>query len=145
MDGTQQLPIKYLTAKALLLSALAHIIAFNLFLFEWRIIPEGKKPQLNFLGSILSASDVIIPLTSAEERSGSTVNYQFRNTLSSIFETDLPKPIHRKQYVPDEKRTIKEMTVNQGGPQAPETAIPKGTRIDLETEPYKPLRMRIND
>jgi len=136
--------IKNLPGKSLILSVIGHVLIFSTFVFVWPNQPQERKPHFNFLGSILSAADVMIPGTGPEPEGGTSVNYQFQDTSSSLFDTRLPKPIHHPQYGPEQKRTVKE--INSENPPVPtEYHPPSDVRIETEIEPYKPLRLKVND
>ena len=137
--------VKFLPGKSFILSVLLHILVFNVLILVWPTLPEARKPHFNFLGSILSASDVMIPLAVTEREGGPTLNYQFQDTSSSLFDPRLSKPIDHRQHSPEEKRTVKEIANESEIPSPKEHINPKDTRIDLDIEPYKPLRLKTND
>jgi len=137
--------IRYLPGKSFILSVLLHILVFNIFVFVWPKLPEGYKPQFNFLGSILSASDVMSPIRATEHIGGSLVNYHFQHEASSLFDPRLSKPNRQMNYSPEDKRTVKEIATENATTPEKATINPKDAQIELKIEPYKPLRLKIND
>jgi hypothetical protein len=143
MDTTLPV-IKNLPGKSFVLSAALHVLAFSTFIFVWPKQSVEPKPHFNFLGSILSVADVVIPSATMEQESAPSVNYQFQDTPTSLFETRLPKPLHRKQYAPEEKRTVKEIKTEVVPPPM-ENFHHQDVPMETEIEPYKPLRLKAND
>jgi len=132
----------------LLLSLVSHLFLFQIFTFVAKPIPQKNKPNMIFLGAILQRRDMTFQENPSFKRNQKSFSYQPKvsreeesrpffvdgqnKNLSSITANSSSKGIAREATM----KFITEIPQEQGGkPVKPEPAA----------EPYKPLRLELND
>ncbi|HLF18497.1 MAG TPA: hypothetical protein VI749_06335 [Candidatus Omnitrophota bacterium] len=139
--------IKNLPSKSFLLSTLIHACVFNTFIIVWPLLPEAHKPNIIFLGSILQASDILMQTLPPSQQNGKPPSGIFFSApQKNLFESGLEKPVAKKDYTPQQKKTLKSTYEDTEQEEQGKQEIPlKDITINTHLEPYKPLRLKTHD
>lgn len=125
---------------SLLLALAAHLCVFSLFLFTFPALKQPAKPVLVFLGSFLRSQDVAF----SSVKSGTSPIVDIHNVNLDIRSGSIPrvmdKPSLTEKVASEAKQQYKPLMRE---PVAPSRHPENSDDLGIDLEPFKPVKLRI--
>lgn len=140
-----QLTYKHLYSKSLVLSLTVHFLLLQMFIFRIPLQAPSYKPDLNFLGGILTKQE-LNPTAPKEKTSALVESHSFnlpKSFLSAshpLLKKDLNKP---NQTLVQEKTFIdKSLFYSQDSIDQEKAQDMNDFKFDLNLPPFKPIKLK---